>query len=141
MAHKIDFSSIVKMQSYAKHFTTATVAHSGVTVNEFYTLTIINDYSPCTWVDLLREFSQATLAATTHSLRSRLSRVVKQLEQRGLVQRHQSQIDRRCQELSLTKVGEETLIQVEQEMAAAVGFYKATVDDVFPVNQRENRKE
>lgn len=81
------------------------------------------------------------MAATTHSLRSRLSRVVKQLEQRGLVQRHQSQIDRRCQELSLTKVGEETLTQVEQEMAAAVGLYKATVDDVFPVNQRENRKE
>lgn len=81
------------------------------------------------------------MAATTHSLRSRLSRVVKQLEQRGLVQRHQSQIDHRCQELSLTKVGEETLIQVEQEMAVAVGLYKVTVDDVFPVNQRENRKE
>jgi len=49
MTHKIDFSSIVKMQSYAKHFTTATVAHSGVTVNELSTLT--------TW--------PATIAVTT----------------------------------------------------------------------------
>lgn len=136
MVQEMDFSAMVKMQSYAKYFTTSIVDKSGVTVNEFYALIIIQKYSPCTWFDLLREFDQATTSATTHSLRSRLSRVVKKLEQKGLVQSRQSLTDHRYQLLGLTTAGDQMLVQVKQKMTETLDQYATTVDDFFPVKNQ-----
>lgn len=131
MERGVDFAAIVKMQSYAKCFSVATVAASGVTLNEFYTLKIIQAFSPCTWAELLREFSKATPTNNAHSLRSRLSRVVKQLEAKGAIQRS-CLSDHRYQELRVTRSGERLLQRVTKAMIGAAQHYTQNVDEFFP---------
>jgi DNA-binding MarR family transcriptional regulator len=61
--------------------------------------------------------SQVDLAATLGTDRATMMAVVDRLEQRNLVVRSRSRVDRRRQELNLTAIGEETLVRARQAIA------------------------
>ncbi|WP_030260688.1 MarR family winged helix-turn-helix transcriptional regulator [Streptomyces violens] len=60
------------------------------------------------------------LAARTGIAQPRVTVVLQELEERGLVQRERSAHDRRCIETSLTPAGRELLEHARQRMAAAL---------------------
>lgn len=94
---------------------------AGLTVNQFNVLRVIagRDSGTAHAVDLIRVLGMSSAHATT---------VLHQLEERGLIERHESAIDRRRRAIHLTEQGRVTLRSalpllgdLEERMATVLG--------------------
>ncbi len=82
-----------------------------------------------------RTLQMSELASITHASLSRLSHVVRRLEQRGLVTRSADEHDRRCTNTSLTDEGMALVEMVAPRHVAAVR--RLVIDAIGPANQSE----
>lgn len=64
------------------------------------------------WLNTYENLYARDLAAYTHMDKTQVSRLINQLEQRGLVQRQVGEQDQRTQQLSLTADGKDLLDQI-----------------------------
>jgi DNA-binding MarR family transcriptional regulator len=81
-----------------------------------------------------RSLQMSELAAVSNSSLSRLSNVVKRLEQRGLVRREADSRDRRCIRAVLTESGMRTVVQAAPRHVEAVR--DLVIDALSPVQLR-----
>lgn len=84
-----------------------------------------------------RTLQMSELAAVTSSSLSRLSNVVKRLEQRGLVHREQAPHDRRCIRAVLTESGMRTVVEAAPRHVKAVR--DLVIDALSPAQLRQLR--
>lgn len=115
-------------------------------LSKFETLFISHDFTFTQWVVLmhLRDDLADTcseIARNMHHDNGALTRIVDQLEARGLVERHRCESDRRVVRLSLTPAGRktvETLVPVATDYLNEVmdGFTKAEGDQLISLLTR-----
>ena len=97
----------------------AAFAHHGLTLMQWIVLMHIRDGLACTASDIAREFSHDTGA---------LTRVIDQLEKRGLLRRRRSVRDRRVVELELTRAADRLIADCLSPVVNEMNFALAPLD-------------
>jgi len=97
----------------------AAFAHHGLTLMQWIVLMHVRDGLARTASDIAREFSHDTGA---------LTRVIDQLEKRGLLRRRRSVRDRRVVELELTRAAERLIADCLSPVVAEMNFALAPLD-------------
>lgn len=97
----------------------ATLAHRDFTLTQWIVLMQVRDGLARTASDIARDFGHDTGA---------LTRVIDQLERRGLLRRERSSLDRRVVELELTREGHKVIAEVLPLVVAEMNFALAPLD-------------